>query len=594
MRRTSGSSSLLTTTLALALLAGCSTGGDAENGTATIVVTDAANDELEQFEVDVSSITFTKVGGAVVSAFAKRTRVDFASLTDLSELFVGLSLEPGAYSGMEMTLDFSSASVWLTGQTTAATLVDASNAPLTGTLAVPVSFALGDRPNVAPLRNHLFVLDLDLDQALTVDSVNNRVTFTPVVSVEVDPTNPKPVAATGYLVSVDAATSSFVVEKRAVDGTALGTYTVRVTTPTVFQINGVVTAGAAGLAQLAALPLGSRVFAQGTVSAAQRLLLAAAVESGAGVPFNGQDWVEGLVVGRDNAAGVDATLTVLGRSRVDASGTRTFNTLHTVAVSYANTKVLRRWASNTLNANSLNVGQRVLAFGTLVGTSLDATATTGVVRMLPTDVYGLALSAPTGGTMTLSLVRIGLRPISEFDFGVGGVPQSDPSNFTVDVSGLSTSGIENGSKVCARGWVNPVDVIGDQDWRAIGVVNRTNTLQLLLGAWVPSSQTAIVSATSTAVTLNVTEALIKTVEDGFGSTPLTDTPMPMVRPLLGVGVYRIVEGGAVQVHYGFASFATALEARRQAGARMVRIAALGTHSGASQLFDGLVVTVVLQ
>ena len=91
----------------------------------------------------------------------------------------------------------------------------------------------------------------------------------------------------------------------------------RVTTPTVFQIDGVVSTGAAGLAQLATLPAGSRVFAQGTVSAAQQLLLAGAVESGAGVPWNGQDWVEGLIVGRDNGAGMNATLSVLGRSRVE-------------------------------------------------------------------------------------------------------------------------------------------------------------------------------------------------------------------------------------------------------------------------------------
>ena len=40
----------------------------------------------------------------------------------------------------------------------------------------------------------------------------------------------------------------------------------------------------------------------------------AAIETGAGTPGNGQDWVVGHIVGRDNGAGSSATLTVAGMS----------------------------------------------------------------------------------------------------------------------------------------------------------------------------------------------------------------------------------------------------------------------------------------
>ena len=74
---------------------------------------------------------------------------------------------------------------------------------------------------------------VDLDQAVTVDTGANEVTFVPAISASFDPTNPKPIAATGFLVSVDVAGSRFEVENRTPAGQAIGRYTVMTTTTTI-------------------------------------------------------------------------------------------------------------------------------------------------------------------------------------------------------------------------------------------------------------------------------------------------------------------------------------------------------------------------
>jgi hypothetical protein len=82
------------------------------------------------------------------------------------------------------------------------------------------------------------------------------------------------------------------------------------------------------------------------------------------------------------------------------------------------------------------------------------------------------------------------------------------------------------------------------------------------------------------------------VFDGFGGTVLTPAPAPTIAPLLGTGIYRIVAGHAVQLHFDFPSFATAL-GQRLATASVARIAALGGLEPGTQAFRALVVTVVL-
>ena len=592
--------------LPMLCLASCGSGGGENRGgsgggrtsnspSASIVLTDAASDEVEVFEVDVKDIVLTKASGGTVSLLSSSARVDFAALESLGDLIVGVGLEAGFYTAMTMTLDFTNATVCLVGQTTHATVLNENGAVITGEVDVAIAFPAVLRPQMIAGRNHVFMVDLDLDQAVAVNAAGNEVTFIPTMTVSIDPQTNKPIAMTGILTAVNPTASTISIEKRTPSGAAIGTFTISVTVTTVFQVNGVVSIGSAGLTALAPLlAVPTRVFVQGRLSTTKRELIADAIESGVGTPGNGQDWVLGHIVQRDLGAGGDATLTVLGRSVDDSTGTRRFNTNHTVSVALANTKVLRRGAGNSLSSDALQVGQRVAAFGTLTGTALDATAGTGVVRMRRTSIFGVAAGSPSSNSLTLNVGRIGLRQIGSFNFTVNGNVEVDAAALTVDVTGLSTGALATGARVRSIGWFNPVSVASDNDFRAVSVVNHTNQARLMLCQWMPPRTDAISTLSSAGLTLDVTNAAIKTVVDGFQPITLTMSPPPSVQPLLGVGLFTIVENGTFELHTDFNTFITSLGSRISATSPVFRITALGTFDESTQAMSTLITTVVLR
>jgi hypothetical protein len=363
---------------------------------------------------------------------------------------------------------------------------------------------------------------------------------------------------------------------------------------TVYQVSGSVYMGPNGLGALSSLTPGTtRVFVQGALDPFEGKFIAAAVESGAGTFGNGQDWVEGLIIGRSSGAGSDTTLTVLGRSRNVTSQVRTFNTSHTVQVSYANSKVLRRGAGNQLTTDALQVGQRIIAFGSLSGTVLNATAATGVVRMIRTSVYGIAAGAPVGNRLTLNLVRIGLRPIGLFNFTVAAVPEANPAAYTVDVTGMDTTGVTTGTRIRALGWMNPVGVSADPDLGAVSIVNRSTQAKFLFTLWPSASQAQVTSVNATSIALDVSGALLKLVDDGFGPVTLQNTPAPTIQPAGLFGIYRIIHNGGVELHFMFGTFASSLNARLTPSTWVRRISALGTYDGQTQTFGAGIMTVVL-
>lgn len=577
----------------LSLVAACSGGsGGSADTTAdlSLLLTDAASDELSAFEVDVRDVVFTKVNGDTVEVLPRTTRVDFLQLESLAELVAGRSLDAGAYRQVTLSLDFSNANIVIAGQTTPASVRDADGATITGIVPVVVDFPAGSRPLVRARRHNLFVFDLDIDQSIAVDTAANAVTFTPVFELQVDPGNPKPIATNGTLDSVDIAASSFVVDRRAPDGTVIGSFTVDTDSHTVFQVDGVVSTGAPGLGALVGR-VGERVFVQGTANVRDRILTAAAVEIGAGVPGNGQDWVFGHVVARSGGPGADATLTVLGRSFDANTNTRRFDTLFTVHTSFADTKVLRRAAGNQLDADAVNVGQAVWVFGDLSTTTLDATAATGVVRMLPTGIFGIANGAPAGGTLSIDLARFDQRPVSAFDFDVAGAAVADPHAFTVDLSGLSGAGIGTGSKVHLLGWIAGVGATG-ADATAVSILDRTSNAQLLFCQWSPPAMFAVESPFPGSITLDVGAANIRKVVDGFATVTLSPSPAPRIQPQGATGAYCIVKHHGIESTTSFDTFRTSLLEQIDTE-EVFRVAAFGTLDPTTQVFSAQAITVVL-
>ena len=113
---------LVAVTVILAgLVAGCSKGEshsdyDRETpGEVTIAIKDAPSDDIDVFEVDVIQIELTKLNGATVTTLPAAQRINFADLTEMSEVLVGTSIPAGVYTGAVMTLDFDNALVLVGG-----------------------------------------------------------------------------------------------------------------------------------------------------------------------------------------------------------------------------------------------------------------------------------------------------------------------------------------------------------------------------------------------------------------------------------------------------------------------------------------------
>jgi hypothetical protein len=254
--------------------------------------------------------------------------------------------------------------------------------------------------------------------------------------------------------------------------------------------------------------------------------------------------------------------------------------------------VLRRGAGNSLTSDAVNVGQLVWVFGDLSGTAMAANNAGGVVRMLRTSIFGIATGAAQNNTLTLDVARFDQRDVAQFDFNVSGQPQADPDQFTIDVTGLATTGINNGSRLRVLGWIGGVGSAG-ADATALSIVDRTNAAKVLLCVWLPASASAVdVEASAAAdLKLDVGEALIKVIGDGFAPVTLGNDPQPTLQALANSGFYRVVHDGTVVLHRSFVGFRSDVLARAPTSP-VLRVSALGTFDAAANTFSALSATVV--
>ena len=575
----------------------CSSGGNgpagvanAGSGNVSITLADGASTTLSMFEVDVRGIVFERRGGGMVTVAPRSTRIDFAQLDGLNDLVATASLPAGNYARVSMTLDFSAAKVLISGLSAPAEVRDLRGSVINGPIEVLVDFAGDDRLVVGRGRNHLFAFDLDLDQSVSVDSGTNVVTFTPVLNLEVDPSNDRPIGTGGVLRTVDTNAGSFVVDRLSDDGSVQHTFTVATTGTTLFQVNGVPQVGALGLGSLIGY-LGQRVFVQGELDRNRARIDARFVEAGAGVLGNGQDVLFGHVVARNGGAGSAAVLTVRGKSTDFGTGTRRYDTAHTVNTSLAFTRVLRRSSGDAFDTDDINVGQLVWVFGDLSGTTMNATASDSVVRLVPTALRGTAVAAPSGNTLTLNLSKLDWRDIAQFDFTVAGQSEANPAAFGLDVTGLATAGILAGTRVESLGWFRAVGTSGP-DAVAITLAGRAGKT-LLFCEWAPPTSNAVTGANANALTLDLTGTSVRFVRERSTNTALNPTPAPTIRAAGSDGHYRIVQERRVAKFRDFATFRSEVLART-ATASVFMVGGRGTFDAPTQTLTATDATVVLR
>ena len=575
----------------------------ADCGTLMVGLTDADGDFVS-YSVDVLSLKLQRANGAQVETLPQTTRVDFAQLTDLSDLLSVASLAPGDFVKGSIRLDYTNADIEVQKGTDSvkATAVDGSGKPL-GVTELEVRLDGKDHLVITKGRAAFLAVDFNLAASNSVDLTQATpvVTVQPFIVASVQPVAEKDLRVRGPLVSVDTTASSYVVNVRPwfVASGDHGQITVHTSSTTSFEIDGKSSAGADGLKALAAETAGTVTLAIGTLDTSTRDFTADTVLAGTSVPGEGLDAVQGNVVSRNGN-----TLTVKGAFAVHHDHQLDFQ--RTVIVSVGpNTKVTKAGSTDAVDVSAISVGQSIVALGTLTEppstggaatptlatpvapATLDATA--GRVRLQPTQLHG-AVKTVVAGTLTLQLRAIDRLGIAMFDFaGTGGATASDadPNNYEVQTGNLSLANLSPGEAANVIGFVTPFGS-APPDFVGATVVDHLDLPSTLGIGWGSAGTTApFASMSATGLVIDITNKSIGDrhfIQSGMQRLDiLTLASSPTIAPTTDRGMYGVWEPGHVELFEHFADFETKLAARLGAGDALTSLTALGAYDAGSNV-----------
>jgi hypothetical protein len=462
-----------------ALLAGPGCGGSGGGGGGPVAIVtasigDTPSQDVTSLTVQVIDLSITMQGSVTpVSMLDAPATIDLATLSDLSQVLKLRQVAPGVYDTASITFDFTNAVCVLRGKTVAAALLDPTGLPLTGTRTIALDLTAA--PLTALENNHHNIdFDVVLDQSLILDLAGNSAIFDPTLTVRVDRTDGRQLLVFGRTITVTPVSMFSTIELETFVQDALGETLLSFDANTVYQVDGVGSTGAAGVAALAAQPMGTWVQAIGVIKPGASFIAVSNVEAGRGTFGGGEDFVDGFVVDRPLTPGTDGPILVFGASSNAFHTTFQFNTLFTVNGSFGNQTVIRSGETTPRTLDTVNVGQHVTAFGALTGTTLDATAPQSVIREIATAFTGIAAGAPIGVDLTLDLTRVGPLAPTAFNFVDAGTgPATDPHAYIIDIGSLGTGlTIGSGTLLRAFAFVAPV---GDtnEDAKAIALADLT-------------------------------------------------------------------------------------------------------------------------
>jgi hypothetical protein len=431
---------------------------------AMMTVTDAAGDFLV-YKVNLVSLQLKRSDGTLVETLPATTTVDFAQLVNLAEILSARQIPPGDYVAAQVTVDFTNATIMVdngTGTGVAVKPVDSSGAAL-GQLQLMVQLDNKNDLKITAAHASRIAFDFNLLASNMVNLTAKTDTVSPTLVASVVPIDNKHIRVRGAIFAVDTANSDYTVNVDPFhdnDDNKLSPLVVHTTDSTTFEINGKPFAGAAGLAQLAALPAESITVAFGSLQPSDQTFTATSILAGSSAEGGGFDHIMGNVVARNGN-----TLTVHG-ARMDGRGGGddddfiAGNSTVNIAAATAVTTDGQSSATPAHTISEISVGSLIDAFGTATkdnsgNVTLDATA--GRVRLDLTRVQG-ALRTSGTGNITLNLNSIDGQPISLFNFSgtdsVNGA-NTDPTKYVVSTGTLDLSSFSVGQLVLSVGFVNP-------------------------------------------------------------------------------------------------------------------------------------------
>lgn len=429
-------------------------------GAAMITMTDAKGDFLS-YIVSLTSLQLQTSNGTMVETIPATTKVDFAQLVDLSEVLSAGQIPAAEYVAAKLTIDYSKAQITAddgTGNPVALTPVDASGAPITGTLTVTVQLDNAHHLHITAGQIARLALDFNLGVSNTVDMTADTVTVAPTLVASVAPSDAKPLRARGALASVNASGQDFVLNVMPFhdedQDEKSGQVTVQVGASTTYQINGTAYSGDAGLTALAGVASGTKVAAFGTAQeGSQASFTATMVLAGTSLERSGEDSVSGTITAR-NAT----TLTVRDATWSGSDGDFDFETKDTTVMIGPATVVTEEGRAGSFSAADISVGQKIDASGAVSKASdgaITVDSTAGEVDLDVTRASGI-VTLLSDGSLTFKLESLGGLPANVFDFtGTGSSTAKDasPSAYVVNTGNLTQSGLSVNSAALALGFV---------------------------------------------------------------------------------------------------------------------------------------------
>lgn len=566
-------------------------GSDEETGQIVLALTDAEGD-FASYTVTVTSIVLERADGTIVETLPMSTVVDFAELTEVTELLTIATVPAGRYRQVNLRLDYTDAMVIVqdeAGGLHDAQLQNEQGGPLS-TLEVSLELMDSDAIVIRPGVAAAFSLDFDLDASNEIDlsATPPIVTVQPFLLASAELEHDRRHRLRGLLSEVDEAAETVTLHVRPFRHRRgeFGSLSFTVNDATMYEVDGMAYEGADGLAALEVLA-GSGVeipvVAGGMIE--DGALSAETVLAGSSVPWSTQDVARGSVLARTGDS-----LTLGGVVVEYADGLVARRERVTLLLGEETQVTALGLANDTLNKDSISVGQRVTAFGALTDeVTLDVTA--GRVRMnisqLTADV--LTIDDLAMNELELDLHYLNARRPVVFDFGGTGIDadhDADPAAYEVNASGLALESVSEGDLVRVRGHVNAFGQ-APADFLALSVIDlAVDDRGAVLGAaWAdPADPTAGISSDRIGLDLTLARSVLKVRGVPIDRTNPLDG-LDLVASESGRGIYAVaVRGGdgsgrrEIHLFRSFADLADEVLRQLQAGKGLKFMSAHGRHA----------------
>jgi hypothetical protein len=433
-----------------------------------VITLQSTNIDFVSYRINIDSITLTRSDGIVVEPLLYPQTVDLAQTVDVAELVGAPAIPIGTYLSATITFDYTEPSIWVQKDGTESELlpVAVDGTEMTET-AITVTFDPNQPLVINSQESTRIAINIDLSAFNTVNTTAGEVAAQPVAVIRPAPVDATPLRARGLYVTQMTVDNGFIMNARPfIDQvSAIGAEIINTSPQAYWNINGLVFTGNSGLTELAQAQVSTPIIAYGTLGNL----------SGITPTFNATQVYVGTVAQDPLAQDVFGVVSERSGNTLIIRGGTYFDIYLTDVISVPSiyfgtatvaigpdTVVLQDGnASAALSINSISVGQLVHVYGSSTVspdlTTLTMDATAGLIRLLPTPVWG-TLNSASSNSASVVVQRIGEFTPEGFDFtgtGAAAGQDADPTNYVVNTGSTNLSGTATDTLLRFDGLVTP-------------------------------------------------------------------------------------------------------------------------------------------